>query len=525
MRVLISMRDSLADEKILGHALCGPSWSAWKILLIACAGEPLDDDEREVFKRLTGREREPGHMVELFLGVIGRRGGKSKAMSVFMCWLSCCCDWSSDLSLGETAVGLIVSPTERQAAVTADYIKAVIHGSELLSSLVEDENLQVLKLKRQVAIEILAANAKWVRGITACGVVLDESAFLPSNEDAANSDISLLEALRPSVATTGAPVLLVSSPATTTGIVHSIWKKHYGPDGSPDCVVAQSDSKTMNPRLRQSVLDKAFADDATAASREYAAQFSEPLSAFLTRELVERCVERGRSERAVLPGVEYQCFVDASSGSGTDFFTAAIGHRARDDDRDVVTLDCLFAERPPFDPLQLIAALCGHLERWRIKQVTGDAYAGNFLPSAFAKHGVGYLSAKLSASELYIAALPRFTSGTVALLDNPALVDQLVNLRRKIGQAGKEQVLHMRGQHDDLANALCGLIHMLTPAEGVAWDYDGIGVVTAPISYATELDEQSETWRAWLRTQNYGRAPDGGLGRGNSSRGAGSVAW
>jgi hypothetical protein len=31
--------------------------------------------------------------------------------------------------------------------------------------------------------------------------------------------------------------------------------------------------------------------------------------------------------------------------------------------------------------------------------------------------------------------------------------------------------------------------------------------------------EQSETWSAWLRTQNYGRAPDGGLGRGNPSRG------
>jgi hypothetical protein len=46
----------------------------------------------------------------------------------------------------------------------------------------------------------------------------------------------------------------------------------------------------------------------------------------------------------------------------------------------------------------------------------------------------------------------------------------------------------------------------------VAFDYGGIGVVSSVREYIGESDEQSETWRAWLRTQNYGRAPDGGLG-------------
>jgi hypothetical protein len=350
--------------------------------------------------------------------------------------------------------------------------------------MVEDETQLRFRLKRSVAIEILAANAKWIRGLTAIGIALDETAYLPSSEDAANSDISILEALRPSVATTGAPVVITSSPATTTGIVHSIWKKHYGKDGSPDCVVVQSDSKTMNPRLRQSVIDKAFEDDAAAASAEYGGQFREPLSGFLTREMVIRCVERGVQERAPLPGIEYQCFVDAASGSGTDSFAACIGHRVRDGDRNVVMVDYVMKQAPPFNPLACIAALAGHLERWRIRQVTGDAYAGGFTPSAFAKHRITYLASKLSASELYLSALPSFTSGTIALLDKADVIDQLVNLRRRIGQAGKEQVLHMRGQHDDLANALCGLIHILTPVEPVAFELGGggdtWGVITAP---------------------------------------------
>jgi len=476
MKMLITMRDALADEQLLGNALPGPSWEPWRILLIACAGERLTPAERKIFR--TGRSKEPGHLVELFLGVIGRRGGKSKAMAVFMVWLSCCVDWTDELSLGERGVALIVAPTERQAAVTEQYVRAIIENAPLLNSLVEYQSQHVLHLKRQVGIEILAANAKWVRGITCIGVALDESAYLPSNEEAVNSDISLLEALRPTVATTGGPILMTSSPATTTGIVHSLWKKHYGPDGSPDCVVVQSDSRTMNPRIKQSTIDKAFADDATAAASEYGGAFREPLSAFMTREMVERCVERGVRERAPLSGLQYQCFVDAASGSGTDSFAACIGHRARDAHRDVVVVDCVFTQRPPFDPLAVVAALCGHLQRWGIRQVIGDNYSGNFLVSAFAKHSIGYLPSKLSASELYLAALPAFTSGTVSLLDKSDVVDQLVNLRRKIGQVGKEQVLHMRGQHDDLANALCGLIHILTPLQPVAFDFGGIGVVT-----------------------------------------------
>src|SRR5207248_2187022 len=311
-----------------------------------------------------------------FLGVIGRRGGKSKAMAVFMVWLVTCVSWEADLSLGERGVALIVAPTERQAAVTENYIRAIIDSAPLLASLVEDRTQHVLELKRQVCIEVLAANAKWVRGVTCVGVAMDESAYLPSNEDAVNSDISLLEALCPTVATTGGPVLLTSSPATTTGIVHSLWKKHYGKDGSPDCVVVQSDSRTMNPRLRQSVIDKAFAADATSASAEYGGEFREPLSAFLTRETIMRCVEVGRKERVPLPGIADQCFVDAASGSGTDSFAACIGHRAMDADRSVVVVDYVMAQKPPFDPLACIAALAGHLQRWNISQVTGDAYAG-----------------------------------------------------------------------------------------------------------------------------------------------------
>jgi hypothetical protein len=502
MKILFPMRDALSDPQLLAGALPGESWAAWRILLIAAAGERLTRAERKVFKRLTGRAHEPGRLVDLFLGVIGRRGGKSKAMATFMVWLATCVDWTDILSLGERGVALIVAPTERQAKVTEDYVRAIIDNAPLLASLVDERTQSVLTLKRQVGIEVLAANARFVRGVTAIGVCLDECAYLPSNEDSVNSDTSLLEALRPTVSTTGGPLLLTSSPATTTGIVHTLWKRFYG---KPDrhALVVQSDTRGTNPDLRQSVIDRAFEEDAASASAEYGGQFREPLSAFLTREIVERCVDRGVTERQPLPGVVYQCFLDVASGSGTDSFAAAIGHRSRDGDRDVVVVDALYEARPPFDPLAIVALFAGHLQRWGITCVTGDSYSANFIVSAFAKYAITYTQSKPGASELYLAALPAFTSRTLALLDQPRAVDQLVNLRRKIGQAGAESVTHMRGTHDDLANVICGLVHLCTPHQQAISSWEIPGVVTGPRITAPYADASAsnDTTLAWLRTQ------------------------
>jgi hypothetical protein len=77
-----SMRQALAVPGLLGGVLRGPSWLSWRSLLIAANGEALTGDEREVFRRLTGREREPLSRVDEFVAVAGRRGGKSRAAAV-----------------------------------------------------------------------------------------------------------------------------------------------------------------------------------------------------------------------------------------------------------------------------------------------------------------------------------------------------------------------------------------------------------------------------------------------------------
>jgi hypothetical protein len=76
LRKLISMREALESPAYFADLIGGPSWVAWRVLLIAIVGEALSDEERVVFKALTGRDSEPGEPVEEFWGVIAAEVAK-----------------------------------------------------------------------------------------------------------------------------------------------------------------------------------------------------------------------------------------------------------------------------------------------------------------------------------------------------------------------------------------------------------------------------------------------------------------
>ena len=77
MRPQVTLRKALQDPHLLGNALPGDTWRSAHILLIASRGEELTEDERIIFKQLTGRDREPKQRVDQFVAIVGRRGGKS----------------------------------------------------------------------------------------------------------------------------------------------------------------------------------------------------------------------------------------------------------------------------------------------------------------------------------------------------------------------------------------------------------------------------------------------------------------
>ena len=134
MKPRISLREALSDPNLLGRSLAGDSWKAWRTLLIAAMGEELRDDERAIFTKLTGREREPLRPVEEFVAVVGRRGGKRRALATFAAYISGLAEHPS-LVPGERGVVLCIAPDTRQASIALEYCAAVFEQSPIFANL------------------------------------------------------------------------------------------------------------------------------------------------------------------------------------------------------------------------------------------------------------------------------------------------------------------------------------------------------------------------------------------------------
>ncbi len=106
-----------------------------------------------------------------------------------------------------------------------------------------------------VDIQVRPASFRTIRGIKAIGAIADELAFWRS-DDSANPDKEILKALRPSLATTGGPLIAISSPHAKRGELYGMFKRYYGPD-DPLVLVWKAPTRTMNATVPQRVIDEA----------------------------------------------------------------------------------------------------------------------------------------------------------------------------------------------------------------------------------------------------------------------------
>jgi hypothetical protein len=449
----VTLRAALEDPALLGEILGGETWAAWQALLLAVMGEPLEPDELELFRKFTGRSEPPPRRIEEFWGVIGRRGGKSKAISTLAVYLGGLCDYRDQLTRGETSTVMIIAPDQKQAQIILKYATGILENSPILSQLIARQTAHTLELTNGISIEVRAASFRRLRGMTCVAVIADEAAFWLS-DDSANPDIEILGAVRPTLATTGGPLIVISSPHARRGAVWEAYRSHYGADGDPLILVAQGSSRDLNPSLPQSVVDRAYERDPAHAGAEYGAEFRTDIEGFVTLEAVRACTDDVR-ERPYDRNYEYTAFTDPSGGSN-DSFTLAIAHR----EGKTSVLDVIREAKPPFSPEGAVEGFCALLRNYRINTVFGDRYAGEWPREQFYKHGVTYEPSERSKSELYRDALPLINSRTAALIEHPVLQRQLVALERRTARGGRDSIDHPPGGKDDVANAVAGVLVM-----------------------------------------------------------------
>jgi hypothetical protein len=446
---MCSMRRALRDPKLLGSAFSGDSWAAWRVLLIAAMGEALTDDERVIFTQLTGRPREPLQRISELVVVAGRRGGKSRALSVLAVYLAMLCEHK--LVPGERGVLLIVAQSQRIARVVLNYAEAVIDGSPLLAARVVSRNDSSIELRDGIVLEVRWPTFRGLRGPSYIAAILDEIAFWYLEEQHVNIDVEVVAALRPGLLTTQGPLIVASSPYARRGVLWDQYSKHYGVDAA-GTLVAKGTTRDLNPTVPQAWIDHELERDRPRNSAELLAEFRADLEAFVSLDVVQAAVG-DFVELAPAASLRYYGFVDAAGGSGGDAFTVAVSHR----DDDCVVVDAVRERRPPFSPGDVITEFSSLLKSYRVSKVTGDRFAGGFPPEQFAGHGINFEPAVKTKSDLYGELLPLLNSGGVVLPRNERLVAQLVGLERRTARGtGRDIVDHPPGGHDDLANAVAG---------------------------------------------------------------------
>ena len=449
--------------------IAGPSWytddwTAWRAFVKTVFGhEELTAEELAVFRKCTGLE-EPSAFTQREVWMpIGRRGGKSRVLALISVYLACCIDWTPYLVPGEKGFISALAAQRKQAAQIMGYVKGTISRHPRLAELVVNQLSESLDLEGQVTIEVTTASITAVRSRTVIAALCDEIAFWRSDEESANPDEEILNALRPAMLTIPRSMLLAaSSRYARQGALWNAYRNHYGRPEGP--LVWSADTQTMHPSVDPDFLAAEYEKDPVAAAAEYGLEWRSDIAAFVLREAVEACVAQGVREIEPRTGVTYRAFVDPSGGSA-DSMTLAIAHYEAH--RRTAVLDLLREARPPFSPESVVREFSADLKRYKVHNVRGDHYAGEWPREQFRKLGHEYVTSDETKSEIYQAWLPTINSARTQLLDHPRLVTQACGLERRTSRAGRDTIDHAPGGHDDIVNAAAGALVLAASQPGI----------------------------------------------------------
>ena len=149
----------------------------------------------------------------------------------------------------------------------------------------------------------------------------------------------------------------------------------------------------MNPTLDPSVVERALKTIRCPRPASICAEFRTDIADFISRAVVEACVDPNVYERPYLRSRRYLAFIDASGGSGSDSMTLAIAHA-----EDVFRRLMQSASRPPFSPDAVVAEFSALLKTYHVSRAESDKWGGDWVGEAFRKNG-NYRRAECEAKE------------------------------------------------------------------------------------------------------------------------------
>ena len=448
----MNILQALTDPKVLGFAFGGESWRTWRAILAGAFGLPLDDKDAATFERLTGR-KPPGRLIRELSAIAGRRSGKSSIAAAIVIFLATLKRWT--LAAGEVGTAVLLAADRDQARIAFRYCVGLLEQSPILKHEVESTTADTIRLRNGIEIVIVTSDKATVRGRTIIAMVADELMYWGADAD------EVLRAARPGMASQPEAMLVsISTAYRRQGAMYDVFRRSYGVD-DPRVLVVRGTTRDLNASITQEFIDEELARDATGARAEYLSEFRGDISAYVDEALIDAAIPAGIMALTRSPGVQYYSWVDPSGGgttgagtTGADAFTLGISHQEKGGR---IVLDKLVWTDPPFTPETVVEKYAETLSAFGVQTVVGDKWGGDWPSSMFRKYGVTYNAAAKPKSDIYMEALPLFSSMRIQLLDIQRLSTELRLLERRPRAGGRgDQVDHGPRGHDDLANSALG---------------------------------------------------------------------
>jgi len=484
---------------------------AQRTLLKAIYGLALTAEEAAIFQACTGRPApDPPRPFYDVCVIAGRRSGKSSRIVANVAAIEAVLGQHEvGLARGEEAVCHVVGPTRDIADVTVRLIKGKFQAP-LLRPLVRDERVNALTLTNGVVIEVETASRLAGRSRGGPLVILEESAFFPTDE-ATDPDVEILAALVPTMLTyPGARRLKVSTPYAKRGLLHEDWVKHWGrADGATLVWVAPT--TLMNPAVDAQRIAADLERDPVRFASEYvtdpARPFREDVSGFLDDATLQAAVDPTLAGQPYDPAAVHVGAMD-QAGGGADEPAAAVVCVGRQ--RVAVVALRVWGSKAPLDTV-LDEAAAFFKERG-LHEAWADRYGANWPVEGFRTRGILLRTSELTTSQTYIEFGGALRQGKVALPDHPKLLVQLRGLERRTSRDGRDVVDHRPGMRDDVAAAVArAVVGALKGAfAGSAWGPAG---PPAPVDESLLQREKS------IRMANWQAAAEGRVRRWSRDRG------
>lgn len=440
-------------------AWLGPDWLAWRSFVKTLFAEEQTEEELAIFRQCTDLQTPPSKPQREAWLPVGRRGGKSQIEAFIAIYLASCFDWTPYLSPGEVGKIVILADTRDHAASIMNYVKGQLEEHSMLRKLVKRQLVETVEVEGRVEIEVVTASLKASRSRTVICALFDEIAFWQPDETCANPDVEVIRGLRPAMLTIpNSMQIAASSRYARKGVLWNAYRDWYGKAEGP--LVWSASTVTMHPNVDREFLEAERERDPIAYEAEYGEEFRSDVAAFVPLEVVRAAVSDGVRERPYVQGVHYRAFCDPSGGTGSDSMTLAIAHA--EGDRGV--LDVIREIRPPFNTEDAVAEFSQTLKDYRVAQVRGDHYAGDWPRRRFLHNGIQYVTSEAAKSRIYLEWLPILNAGRCDLLDEQRLIYQASTLERRTSRVGKDTIDHPPGGHDDVVNCAAGALVMVAGA-------------------------------------------------------------